>query len=370
MSAAEFLKSVTDIIQEKVENIGGLREDDMEELGVFIAGLFVMDSTESGPAEGQVWLSDGLLGFLEVEVGHKQVQWQILHDLLLEVNDYVDHPWNAALTDIGMINAARRVEAPDADLIGRLFTDLELVIRRLDQDSSRYDRVVELYDYHRGIWAGMTGDYLTSRDLHYASARRAEESDSWTGKLTSRLCAASDNVNLQLLQNAEVSDALEELVGAGLHLVSEFDDDTDATQRRWKCLNVPAHIIRAHGWGNIPLEDELAVRICSLLQEFSASDPEVYEDHEDLIAACKGALAFMNGDLETATDIIDSVLMTESASEEIVMTAHLIRARIYVQSGDDESAVEHYGAIIDRASAQFSQLVAIAKREMAALSNG
>ena len=155
-----------------------------------------------------------------------------------------------------------------------------------------------------------------------------------------------------------------------LHLVSEFDDDTDATQRRWKCLNVPAHIIRAHGWGNIPLEDELAVRICSLLQEFSASDPEVYEDHEDLIAACKGALAFMNGDLETATDIIDSVLMTESASEEIVMTAHLIRARIYVQSGDDESAVEHYGAIIDRASAQFSQLVAIAKREMAALSNG
>jgi hypothetical protein len=310
------------------------KSKDHDALARQIAVFVDADTTEPEATNRDAWNSDYTLRNLEKPIGYDAGQWEWYTDICSRAASFVENPSAKALLLLGQFNGERRVKDPDVDLIKSLIEQSATLIDSLE-NGPRKERLLSLREYHIGIWCRRSGDYLLAARQQDESASRAYASGDMPGASIAYLCAAVERFNHALGEGAVSYELFNRLDEAARQVVDTCTD-SDTTQTRWRLHNAPAHVLLAHIWGDNPLtESETSFWMNLLTKETSDPDTVTLKNRGPLITAIRAGLAYLkNQPLEAhslASKVVSDVHNTET-SEEALMTAHLILARVAVDA--------------------------------------
>ena len=346
------------------------KPEDYEKLARTIAEF--MDSDMSMPLKENIregWESDILfreqLEAKLVQGGNGKADLINLADVCKRARNYLNDPASRALLLLaGEFNALRRLVPPDIPVLEELLKQAEEEVDGLPQNT-RKDRLISLLDYNVAIYLrDVKVDYELSRAAQKRAALKAKVGGDKVNAAIANFCFALDSLSLALQKgkSRNYQNLFNQLLSRGKEICETFTDET-STERTWKYLNVPAHVITSIFWANLKVGPETLSYFTGLLEKVAEVDPLIGKSHQSTIIACLAVSDFIKGKIETAMENIMDVNLEFHIN--IRVTVRLLQARVVAMCHYRLMAILSYRGIINGIH-PMEQVRAIAERELVA----
>lgn len=260
----------------------------------------------------------------------------------------------------GIFNPLRRLIPPDIPMLRNMIRQATKEVEALPK-STRKLRLNSLLEYNLGIYfRDVDVVYEFSKAAQEKSAIMAKRSGDEIGEAIARFCMAYDSVSLALQKGEKkrYPYLIRHLREKGKSLCETFTDRT-STERTWKHLNVPVHVITSIFWANMKCKPETLRYFLDLLEQLPKVDSRLSDEFQFRMIVFPAICDFILGDTESAMDKIRGISIEHI---QINTTVQLMTARAMVQNNNIDGA-RFYRRIL-KGDHSMEQIRAVASREL------